>query len=339
MFALPIFSCDSFGRRTSLLLPRRTPLSFSDVLISLCGRSCVGFTFDRASFVFQDDSGFSAPISSGSESNSGDGVISTSLSASSHPPPTVVGGGDHMMRLSASTFALAFPELAAASRRSTAHKTNSMLTVVSPSASDTLLQRSTIATTTTTVPRRESLLSSVRRKMESFSSKRRLRKSFPTQSQSQSHTSSISHYWKRHKRTVSMGGANFVGVPVPVVGEPQPSGDVTYPPVRMLPMMCCRESSAFGWAQLDSTATLLLQSTVSVKSSASGKARPQSALILPYEYDHLIDLTLQQRDQQQQQYSRSTHKTHGFPSGVGDGDNACEILVSGERLSCVPFIL
>ncbi|CAL8104237.1 unnamed protein product [Calicophoron daubneyi] len=234
----------------------------------------------------QEDSGLSAPVSSNSENNSGDGVVSfpnnsllsdtnttTCLSPASMLSSSIP---SHSPAMDVVDIACGLHSIDEIRRGGTVLpiSNGSFYGTDSFSAHSS---RNTISSGFRAFSRREGILSSVRRKVESFNSKRRARKSLPQTSEAgvegkfqlEKASSSIELNTKKHKRTSSEGIWN---IPLEVeqsIAAPLPAAACTG-----------KAGTGFGWGQLESAANLLLHPVSTTLSSSVGYGRrPRSVIV------------------------------------------------------------
>ncbi|TGZ61550.1 hypothetical protein CRM22_007933 [Opisthorchis felineus] len=297
----------------------------------------------------QEDSGFSAPVSSGSEGNSADGVVS-GHAFQCHPSVFKSQSSSNVCLSSAVTCipgTVVTDNLSVGSHE-LCNACKGIQTPVEstyPLVSTTLVQADTVScrsvtSSVTLRPRRESLLSSMKRKVESLNSKRRARKSL---SQAFGTMESRLCASKTMGLTESNQPATNIESTSLLADENKSfTTAVQMPPpaaAARLPGSSGTCASGFDWPQLESACGLFLKSSPLFPSPSPGRMRPRSFVgpsggsldkidqsTIPYNatYIHgpLVDLT---------------HV--GFcPHHRGISRSECEshVIVSGEAYVSIP---
>ncbi|KAF7256061.1 hypothetical protein EG68_06646, partial [Paragonimus skrjabini miyazakii] len=227
----------------------------------------------------QEDSGFSAPVSSGSEGNSGDGMvgikagqpgsevlISQCLSSSTLLFSSRSANGDCITGLGNQP-SRSYQQLSDNSALSNDIYAPPSTTI----ANTTVSARNTISNSFQSSVRREGFLSSMRRKVESLSSIRRTRKSLP---QTSVCTSKLTMPKANSSADLHIP-STYAGVPVDQTAL-----------CRRFPSHATvatdRLGTGFDWAQLEGASRLFLHSDWSaIPSIASPKTRPHSFISIP----------------------------------------------------------
>ncbi|OON21673.1 hypothetical protein X801_02427, partial [Opisthorchis viverrini] len=234
----------------------------------------------------QEDSGFSAPVSSGSEGNSADGVVS-GHAFQCHPSVFKSQSSSNVCLSSAvtcipGTVVTDSPSVGPHELCNACKAIQTPVESTYPLVSTTLVQADTVSCRSVTSavtlrPRRESLLSSMKRKVESLNSKRRARKSLPQ---------AFGTMESRPCASNTMGLAES-NQPVTNVESTSLLADdnksfttaVQMPPpaaAARLPGSLGTCASGFDWPQLESACGLFLKSSPLFPSPSPGRMRPRS---------------------------------------------------------------